>query len=665
MKSCSRKILELFYNAKHSGRITKPDAIGRVGEDNDGLVIELTWRVVDGVIEDAKFRAFGNPNAIAITSLMTDNIIGKTVEEATLIGEDVITDNLDEFRPEYLETYDMVHMAIADAYNNYLKRQNRKDNADKAEDINEYPVHNISEDEDVDKLEQLQDEMEGHVTTIISEKRGRGRPRKPVDENTVVEVGEKRGRGRPRKIVDETEVVDVGEKRGRGRPKKVVDETAVVEIVGEKRGRGRPRKERVEDEQPIAEKRGRGRPRKIVDETEVVEVGEKRGRGRPRKPVDENAIVEVGEKRGRGRPRKIVDEAEVVETSEKRGRGRPRKEVKYNFPSDLDEVINDKEVDELINGNTSKVEEKDTFVNDLITNKLIDEDDDVFDADYDLFKSNIRNILSGKEVSSASNYGETSSVASKVESAEVEIEQNNLIEDEQPAYTDNEDTNKIVAEEKRGRGRPRKVVDESEVVETGEKRGRGRPRKIVEESMEVETGEKRGRGRPKKIVIETVEVEPEKRVRVDTVNSLTRSLNTPGGVPSFNNTQDIVFASKNVTTTNININVTKTTTSVDDNQAVSSNYSKNVNINSVKENSTISAPVNALKQDDNEIEIEPNTQSSISTQATINKNIDDMDDNFEDDLSEEFEDEIDASNIKDEAPKGGIEDLLKALLNDD
>ena len=103
MKTCNRKILELFYNAKHTGRITKPDAVARVGEDDEGLVIELTWRVIGGVIADAKFRAFANPNAIAITSLMVDNIIGKSVDEAMLIGEEVIIDNLGEFLPEYLE----------------------------------------------------------------------------------------------------------------------------------------------------------------------------------------------------------------------------------------------------------------------------------------------------------------------------------------------------------------------------------------------------------------------------------------------------------------------------------------------------------------------------------------------------------------------------------
>ena len=213
--------------------------------------------------------------------------------------------------------------------------------------------------------------------------------------------------------------------------------------------------------------------------------------------------------------------------------------------------------------------------------------------------------------------------------------------------------------EKRGRGRPRKERPEGEEIVVGEKRGRGRPRKIVDETAVVEVGEKRGRGRPKKIVIETVESVSEPARRVDTVNSLTRSLSSPGGMPSFGGNQDIVFASKNVTTTNININVTKTTTSVDDNQSISNDYSKNVNYSSVQENSTISAPAEVLEQDD-EIEVEPAVELSSS------KRYDDFDDDFDDnaDLEDEADDYVDDSHIKDEAPKGGIEDLLKALLDD-
>ena len=279
MKSCNLKILELFYNAKHTGRITKPDAIGRVGEDDEGLVIELTWRVIGGVIADAKFRAFGNPNAIAITSLMVDNLIGKSVDDALLINEDVIIDNLDEFKPEYLEAFDMVRSAISEAYNNYLKRKSRKEDLDEeVVDVAEYQLAIAQGEQEVDITKQIQLELQG-VTKVER----RGRPRKEVDASAIIEVGEKRGRGRPRKEIDPNAIVEVGEKRGRGRPRKE-----------------RPETEEVETEV----KRGRGRPRKEVDPNAIIEVGEKRGRGRPRKEIDPNAIVEVGEKRGRGRPRK-------------------------------------------------------------------------------------------------------------------------------------------------------------------------------------------------------------------------------------------------------------------------------------------------------------------------------------------------------------------------
>ena len=609
MKSCSRKILELFYNAKHSGRVMKPDAIGRVGEDDDGLVIELTWRVIDGIIEEAKFRAFGNPNAIAITSLMTDNIIGKNIEEAMQMDESVITDNLDEFRPEYIEAYDMVHVAMVEAYNNYLKRQNRKSDAEQVRYVK--VEREITEEErEAGLLHQVEDEV-SMVEVVETERRGRGRPRKPVDENAVVEIGEKRGRGRPRKERPEGE----------------------IEVIGEKRGRGRPRK--------------------IVDESEIV-VTEKRGRGRPRKPVDENAVVEIGEKRGRGRPRKdtltlkkieiVADNQNIQETVIEVTDDK----TKFNIPNDFDAEATES-LDNLI-GPREESSKQNDFVENLIANKLIDEDDETFDADYDLFKSNIRNIFSGKETNSAS-YGTTRTHTTSSEMSDKNS--NTVIQDiEEISATQNEevgvDQNEVSIEEKRGRGRPRKEVDEIEVVDEGEKRGRGRPRKIVEEQDEKADHEKRGRGRP----------------RVNPVSSITRSLNTPGGVPIRNNTQDIVFASKNVTTTNININVTKTTTTNEENESVS-DYARNVNITSVQQNSSLSAPSELLKRQeievDDEVEIEPVQQTGIQF-----KDFDD--DDFDDDMDEDFDEDIEEveedSEIKDEAPKGGIEDLLKALLGD-
>ena len=693
MKSCSRKILQLFYNANHSGRIIKPDAIGRIGEDTDGLVIELSWRVENGVIIDAKFRAFGNPNAIAITSLVTDKLIGKTVEQSLELDDNILLEELGELLPEYIEVFDMVKLAIEETYGNYLKKQNRKalqgiEDSNKENVLEEVEIEPVSEPVEtetsvaVSEEQQLQNYIENSVFTpskqkVEGEKRGRGRPRKIVEETEQTIVGEKRGRGRPRKPVDETiEPAPVGEKKGRGRPKKVV-EISEVEVVAEKRGRGRPKKIVEEVEQvEIGEKRGRGRPRKIVEETEQIVVGEKRGRGRPRKPVDETIEpAPVGEKKGRGRPRKNAIAQSTLETAERQNYGgRIRIETLEEEPKDLEneENSNNAEIQNKENVNSAEVVEsekvdenkhssqnngeREKFVEKLITNNVLV--DDEFDTNYDLFKSNIRSIFSGQSAKEEpskvnSNINETNeNLTSK---AEENQDKENLENEEFKA-----ELQQITVEEKRGRGRPRKIVEATDEVVVGEKRGRGRPRKIVEETDEIVVGEKRGRGRPKKIVEEVAEVEVgEKRgrgrPRLDSINSLTRSLSANSGVSSFNNTQDIVFASKNVTTTNINVNVTKTVsnyTETSESPVVKyTTVQNNEAINSAKQNNVDADELNA-EVEDGEVNIDDRTSNLVD------------DNNEVENANNETVEEVDASNVKDEAPNG-LADLLKALLNDD
>ncbi len=648
MKSCNAKILDLFYNATNTGRIVKPEAIGRFGDNNDGLVIELSWRVHHETIIDAKFRAFANPNAIAICSLMTSNFVGKTLEEVMNIDESVIEQELGELLPEYLEVYDAVKEAMADAYNYYLKRFGRiEDAVDNQEDHSKVDNQeiiafaNVVED-DVDEFDEYQQEYstENNTQTIftfntLDEKRGRGRPRKPVDENAVIELGEKRGRGRPRKPVDPNAIVEVGEKRGRGRPKKIIDESEIVEV---------------------GEKRGRGRPRKPVDENAVIELGEKRGRGRPRKIVDENEVVEVGEKRGRGRPRKPVDPNAIVEVGEKRGRGRPSKQpFKYNLPSDLDEVIGDEVVESLIGGSNDK-----------------DNNSDIIITENETVASNVNNTSSYIQTLNLSNQEDVIERSASI-SSNIEQFNHNVLEDDIYNTDFSNDMDEVVSEEdvindevdeRRGRGRPRKEVSFEELEQLGEKRGRGRPRKPVDESAIIEESEKRGRGRPRKIVDETNEESHEKRGRgrprnTQPINSLTRSLSPTSHVMGMHNTQDIVFASKNVTTTNININVTKTT---ETNDKVDE-YSHNINISKVEQNSNVAKPINMFKDeiDESEVKLSQDNQPELKSNNTFEQNFD-IENDFE--VEEDF-DEVDTSKVKDEAPKGGIEDLLKALLEED
>ena len=640
MKSCNTKILELFYNADNTGRIIKPDAIGRFGDNNDGLIIELTWRVQNKVVTDAKFRAFANPNAIAICSVMTKHFIGKTIEDIMNIDEQILKEELGELLPEYLEVYDAVKEAMADAYNNYLKRNNKS-----VASTNEVVIDVVTaQDSNID-VESLEDDFDDlfegdllskntpnideeqqvfqQVAELISvEKRGRGRPRKPVDENAILQVGEKRGRGRPRKIVDESAIIEPTEKRGRGRPRKPVDENAILQ-VGEKRGRGRPRK--VIDESMLiqqGEKRGRGRPRKPIDENAILQVGEKRGRGRPRKIVDESAIIEPTEKRGRGRPRKPVDENAILQVGEKRGRGRPRKEpFKYNLPSDLDEVIEDEVVESLIGGSG----EKDS-VNSTETTTYNN-----YSYMRDFAMKNENQQLEAKPL----NNEEEINFDATINNQDVIVEEEGLTnsylennaEHQQNVIEGNIISNEVDEDVKRGRGRPRKILDESMVIEEDIKRGRGRPRKEIEQTDEIQ--QKRGLDRSSTV-------------------QLTRSLN-PNSQPSTMHSQDIVFASKNVTTTNININVTKTT----ETNEVFDEYSKNININRVEESSNVAQPTSKLEEvDEKEFVERANTLQAAEFNSME-----------EDDF--EIEEEIDSSKIKDEAPKGGIEDLLKALLEED
>ena len=114
----------------------------------------------------------------------------------------------------------------------------------------------VEESEEIKEESEPAEEVEEAVETVEEENKEEATEEEPAEK--------KRGRGRPKKVIDETEVVEKPH-RGRGRPKKVVEETEEVE---------KPH-------------RGRGRPKKVVDETEVVEKPH-RGRGRPKK-VEEKA----------------------------------------------------------------------------------------------------------------------------------------------------------------------------------------------------------------------------------------------------------------------------------------------------------------------------------------------------------------------------------------
>ena len=81
----SDMVMEHFKNPRNVGDMENPDGIGHVGNPTCGDVMELYIKVDGNVISDAKFKTFGCGAAIATSSMVTELVKGKTIEEALRI----------------------------------------------------------------------------------------------------------------------------------------------------------------------------------------------------------------------------------------------------------------------------------------------------------------------------------------------------------------------------------------------------------------------------------------------------------------------------------------------------------------------------------------------------------------------------------------------------
>lgn len=123
----SKKVIDHYENPRNVGSMDKTDArvgTGLVGAPSCGDVMKLQIRVEDGKIAEAKFKTFGCGTAIASSSLATEWVKGKTLEEAKEIRNKDISDHL-ELPPVKIHcsilAEDAIRAAIAD-YENKMKK---------------------------------------------------------------------------------------------------------------------------------------------------------------------------------------------------------------------------------------------------------------------------------------------------------------------------------------------------------------------------------------------------------------------------------------------------------------------------------------------------------------------------------------------------------------
>jgi len=119
----SEQVMDHFRNPRNVGAIEDADGVGKVGNPVCGDIMELTIKVKDGRIEDAKFRTFGCGAAIATSSMVTELVKGKTIEEALEVSNKAVAEALGGLPPVKMHCSVLAEQALRSAIEDYRKKQ--------------------------------------------------------------------------------------------------------------------------------------------------------------------------------------------------------------------------------------------------------------------------------------------------------------------------------------------------------------------------------------------------------------------------------------------------------------------------------------------------------------------------------------------------------------
>lgn len=122
----STKVMEHFQHPRNVGEIKNPDGIGHVGNPICGDIMELYIKVNNGIVSDAKFKTFGCGAAIATSSMITEMVKGKTIEEALRISNKAVAEALDGLPPIKMHCSVLAKDALKSAIDDYLAKKGKE-----------------------------------------------------------------------------------------------------------------------------------------------------------------------------------------------------------------------------------------------------------------------------------------------------------------------------------------------------------------------------------------------------------------------------------------------------------------------------------------------------------------------------------------------------------
>ena len=117
----SEKVIDHFRNPRNVGEIPDANGIGEVGNPTCGDIMKVYIKVEDNIVKDVKFQTFGCGSAIASSSMATELIMGKNLEDAWSLTNTAVAEALDGLPPVKMHCSVLAEQAIHKAINDYRK----------------------------------------------------------------------------------------------------------------------------------------------------------------------------------------------------------------------------------------------------------------------------------------------------------------------------------------------------------------------------------------------------------------------------------------------------------------------------------------------------------------------------------------------------------------
>ena len=120
----SEKVMDHFTNPRNVGEIADASGVGTVGNAKCGDIMRIYLKIENGIIEDVKFKTFGCGPAIATSSMATEMVKGKSIEEAMKLTNKAVAEALDGLPPVKMHCSLLAEQALKEALEDYFKKNN-------------------------------------------------------------------------------------------------------------------------------------------------------------------------------------------------------------------------------------------------------------------------------------------------------------------------------------------------------------------------------------------------------------------------------------------------------------------------------------------------------------------------------------------------------------